>query len=65
MDRQEITASTNLRHALKRLLRHPWALAAVSGVALLGMVKTPPLNRVLSATVEDHLAGNTWRVVHP
>lgn len=38
MDRQEITASAKLRHALSRLLRHPWALAGVSGVALLGMV---------------------------
>lgn len=38
MDRQEIKASVNPRHALNRLLRHPWALAGVSGVALLGMV---------------------------
>lgn len=38
MDRQEITASVDSRHAFNRLLRHPWALAGVSGVALLGMV---------------------------
>ncbi len=38
MDRQETTAQTGPRHALNRLLRHPWALAGVSGVALLGMV---------------------------
>ena len=38
MDRQEIKASANPSHALNRLLRHPWALAGVSGVALLGMV---------------------------
>ncbi len=38
MDRQEKTASAKPRHVLNRLLRHPWALAGVSGVALLGMV---------------------------
>ncbi len=38
MDRQKIKASAKPRHVLNRLLRHPWALAGVSGVALLGMV---------------------------
>lgn len=38
MDRQEKTAQTGPRHALNRLLRHPWALAGVSGIALLGML---------------------------
>lgn len=44
---------------------HHQDLRSAARIALLGMVKTPPLNRVLSATVEDHLAGNTWKVVHP
>lgn len=44
---------------------HHQDLRSAARIALLGMVKTPSLNRVLSATVEDHLAGNTWRVVHP
>lgn len=38
MDRQFSVAPTHSRSALKRLLRHPWALAGVGGVALLGMV---------------------------
>ena len=43
MHRQETTASARPCVALKRLLRHPWALAGVSGVALLGMVTASAL----------------------
>lgn len=41
---------------------HHQDLRSAARIALLGMVKDPDLNRVLSATVRDHLAGNAWKV---
>lgn len=68
MDRQEITASANLRHALKRLLRHPWALAGVSGVALLGMVTASaiaPQGQDTPATIQTVLERLAMPTVTP
>ena len=41
---------------------HHQDLRSAARIALLGMVKDPGLNAVLSATVRDHLAGQTWKV---
>lgn len=43
---------------------HHQDLRSAARIALLGMMKDPGLNRVLSATVRDHLGGRTWRVDH-
>ena len=44
---------------------HHQDLRSAARIALLGMMKNPSLNRVLSATVRDHLAGRTWEVTRP
>jgi len=41
---------------------HHQDLRSAARIALLGMLKDPDLNAVLSATVRDHLAGHTWEV---
>lgn len=41
---------------------HHQDLRSAARIALLGMMKDPHLNGVLSATVKDHLAGQTWKV---
>lgn len=42
---------------------HHQDLRSAARIALLGMMKNTSLNRLLSATVRDHLAGRTWQVV--
>lgn len=44
---------------------HHQDLRSAARIALLGMMKNPGLNQVLSATVRDHLAGRTWEVTRP
>jgi hypothetical protein len=44
---------------------HHQDLRSAARIALLGMMKDATLNRVLSATVRDHLAGRTWEVTRP
>lgn len=44
---------------------HHQDLRSAARIALLGMMKNPRLNQVLSATVRDHLAGRTWEVTRP
>jgi hypothetical protein len=41
---------------------HHQDLRSAARIALLGMMKDPHLNGVLSAAVKDHLAGQTWKV---
>jgi hypothetical protein len=42
---------------------HHQDLRSAARIALLGMMKNPVLNQVLSARVRDHLAGRAWKVV--
>jgi hypothetical protein len=44
---------------------HHQDLRSAARIALLGMMKDPQLNKVLSVIVGDHLAGRTWEVVGP
>ena len=39
-------------------------LRSAARIALLGMLKSEPMNRLLSDVVRDHLAGESWHVRH-
>lgn len=43
---------------------HHQDLRSAARIALLGMLKTEHLNRIVTAVVTDHLEGRTWNVCH-
>lgn len=47
-----------------RTSTHHQDLRSAARIALLGMVKDPPLNQILADVVRDHLDGNQWTVAH-
>ena len=73
-------ASVLLNHGVKKVVKQPlmellgcWKfstpthhqdLRSAARIALLGMLKSEHLNRVLTTVVIDHLEGRTWHVRH-
>lgn len=76
--RKELKATVLMNTGVKKVVKRPlmellgvWSFAtpthhqdlrSAARIALLGMLKHEPFNRLLTQVVQDHLAGRTWSV---